>query len=252
MEVVAAHPFHITRNADFEIQELEADDLLETMTEGVRQRRFGTVVRLAVTEEMPQHMLDILVHNLEMDANDIYLLGSPLGLNSLMQLYAIDRYDLKFKPFIPSTPPALQFTGDAQDGTLFGAIRRGNIFLHHPYDSFDPVVNFLNLAAKDPNVLAIKQTLYRVGSNSPVVRSLLNARREHGKQVAALVELKARFDEESNIGWARLLEEEGVHVTYGLLGLKTHSKITLVVSAGRRQHSSLCASGNRQLQSRHC
>ncbi|KAA3642881.1 MAG: polyphosphate kinase 1 [Chloroflexi bacterium] len=227
MEIVSAHPFHVTRNADFEIQELEADDLLETMTEGVRQRRFGTVVRLAVPEEMPELMLDLLIQNLEMDANDIYLLNSPLELGDLMQLYSIDRYDLKFKPFIPSTPPALQFTG--KDGTLFTAIRRGNIFLHHPYDSFDPVVNFLNLAARDPNVLAIKQTLYRVGKNSPVVRSLLNARREHGKQVAALVELKARFDEESNISWARLLEEEGVHVTYGLLGLKTHSKITLVV-----------------------
>ncbi|MBN2502731.1 MAG: polyphosphate kinase 1 [Anaerolineales bacterium] len=230
MKVVQSHPFRVTRNADMIIQELEASDLLETMEESVRKRRFGNVVRLSVNANMPNRILEILINNLEVDNRDVYILKGALGLSSLMQLYKlIERYDLKYKPFFPATPSLLRFAASPDDGSIFSAIRRQDILLHHPYDSFVPVIDFLKHAARDPNVLAIKQTLYRVGSNSPIVKSLLEARRDYGKQVAALVELKARFDEESNIGWARMLEREGVHVTYGLLGLKTHSKITLVV-----------------------
>jgi polyphosphate kinase len=225
MEITEVYPFRLTRNADFEIQELEADDLLETMQESVRGRRFGTVVRLSIVPETPSDLKNLLIQNLEMDANDVYILENPLGLSSLINLHSIDRYDLKDPHFIPAVPARL----DTTDGTIFAAIRRGNSFLHHPYDSFSPVEEFIRSAARDPNVLAIKQTLYRVERDSPVVQALLEARRDYGKQVAVLVELKARFDEQSNIGWAKMLESEGVHVTYGLLGLKTHSKICLVV-----------------------
>ena len=229
MEVLEAHAFHVTRNADFEIQELEASDLLETMEENVRKRRFGDVVRLIVHKNMPGYIKDILIQNLKMDIHDVYELDTPLDLRSLMQLTKIDRYDLKDKPFVPYTPAVLKHSNEILDSSIFSAIRQNNILLHHPYDSFLPVVDFLRTAARDPDVLAIKQTLYRAGGNSPIVKTLLEARRDYGKQVAVLVELKARFDEESNIEWARLLEQEGVHVTYGLLGLKTHSKIALVV-----------------------
>ncbi len=226
MQVVETHPFRVTRDADTAIQELEASDLLETMEQSVRQRRFGSVVRVAVNDAMPTHIRDILIENLEMDRKDIYTLDAPLGMSNVMGLHAIDRYDLKDAPFKPAIPSRLKL--EASDGNLFAAIRRENILIHHPYDSFLPVVDFLHAAAKDPDVLAIKMTLYRVGKNSPVVKTLMDAR-ENGKQVAVLVELKARFDEESNISWARMLEREGVHVIYGLLGLKTHSKIALVV-----------------------
>jgi len=226
MEIIETHPFRVTRDADMEIQELEADDLLETMEENVRMRRFGSVVRVTVNHDMPKHIRDILVKNLSLDRNDIYTLSGPLGLSSLMQLYSIERYDLKETPFKPTVPHNI--VTDFADGHIFAAIRREDILLHHPYNSFMPVVDFLQIAASDPNVLAIKQTLYRVGKNPPVVKALLEAV-ENGKQVAVLVELKARFDEESNIGWAKMLERAGVHVIYGLLGLKTHSKIALVV-----------------------
>ncbi len=226
MEVLEAHPFRVTRDADMEIQELEADDLLESMEENVRLRRFGSVVRVTLNADMPDHIRNILVKNLLLDHNDIYTLHGPLGLSGLMQLHSIDRHDLKEIPFIPATPPTL--AADHFDGNLFAAIRREDFLVHHPYQSFLPVVDFLKMAARDPHVLAIKQTLYRVGRNPPVVEALLEAV-ENGKQVAVLVELKARFDEESNIGWAKKLESAGVHVVYGLLGLKTHSKIALVV-----------------------
>ena len=226
MEVLESHPFRVTRDADVEIQELEASDLLETIEQGVRRRRFGSVVRVTVNNEMPSHIREILIENLEMDRNDIYTLEGPLGISSLMSLYSIDRYDLKFAAFLPAIPAPLNIEG--YDGNIFSVIRQHDILIHHPYDSFTPVVDFLRLAARDPNVLAIKQTLYRVGRNSPVVKTLLDAR-ENGKQVAVLVELKARFDEESNIEWAKALEREGVHVIYGLLGLKTHSKVALVI-----------------------
>jgi polyphosphate kinase len=227
MEVIEVHPFRVTRNADIAIQELEASDLLEVMEENVQKRRFGDVVKLSVNKNMPEAVLDILVENLNVDIKDIYILDDPLGLSSLIELYKIERIDLKDIPFVPRIPSVLRFDGNESD--IFAAIRQGNIFIHHPYDSFAPVVNFLRTAARDPSVLAIKQTLYRVGENSPVVNALLRAQRDFGKQVAVLVELKARFDEASNISWARMLEKEGVHVTYGILGLKTHSKVTLVV-----------------------
>jgi polyphosphate kinase len=224
MRVVEAHPFRVTRDADLEIQEWEAADLLETMENSVRQRRFGSVVRVGVNPDMPSQIRNILSENLGLERNDIYTIEGPLGLSALMTLYNIDRYDLKEIPFKPAIPIALQNV----DADIFTAIRRGDILVHHPYDSFLPVVDFLRQAARDPDVLAIKQTLYRVGKNPPVVSALLEAV-QNGKQVAVLVELKARFDEESNIGWAKMLESEGVHVVYGLLGLKTHSKVALVI-----------------------
>lgn len=227
MKIVASYPFRVTRNADMVIQELEADDLLETMEKSVRQRRFGAVDRLTFNPGIPESVRSIITDNLQVDPKDVYLLEGPLGSSGLMDLYAnVARADLKEDPFIPYTAP--RFRVEGSDSNVFQRISKGNSIIHHPYDSFTPVLDFLFAAANDPDVLAIKQTLYRVGKNAPVVKALLKAR-ENGKQVTALVELKARFDEESNIGWARTLEREGVHVVYGLLGLKTHSKIALVV-----------------------
>lgn len=229
MKVIEAHPFHVVRNAEFELQGLEVMDLLEVMEESVRRRRFGAVVRLLVSSDIPDYVLKILVENLAVEPQFIYTYNNPVILRYLNQVAQIDRPDLKYSGFTPVYPTAFQQAQDSTTDTFFKAIRQQDIMLHHPYESFDPVVQFLQKAAVDPDVLAIKQTLYRVGRNSPVVRTLLQARRDYGKQVAVLVELKARFDEESNIEWAKLLEQEGVHVTYGLLGLKTHSKIALVV-----------------------
>ncbi|HTP88681.1 MAG TPA: polyphosphate kinase 1 [Bryobacteraceae bacterium] len=226
MQVAEAHAFHITRDADMAIKELEAEDLLETIEEGVRARRFGSVVRLMVSEDMPAHILNILINNLEVDASEVYKTAAPLSLKRLMDLYNIDRPDLKDTPFVPALPLALAPTGDEED--VFAVVRHQDILLHHPFDSFQPVIDLLDKAAHDSRVLAIKSCLYRVGRNSPVVEALLEAARED-KQVAVLVELKARFDEESNIEWARALESEGVHVVYGLVGLKIHSKVTMIV-----------------------
>ena len=226
MEIIEAHPFQITRDADMTIQELEAADLLETIEQTVRKRQFGSVTRLSVEQAMPSRIREILIEQLEMDRRDLYTLEGPLGMSDLMVLYSIDHPTLKDPPLKPALPLALK--SSESDGYLITSIRREDILIHHPYDSFKPIVDFLRQAAHDPDVLAIKQTLYRVGRNSPVVEALLEAR-ENGKEVTVLVELKARFDEESNIGWAKALEKEGVHVIYGLLGLKTHSKIALVV-----------------------
>jgi len=223
-QIVEVHPFRVTRNADLVIQELEAGDLLETIEESVRQRQFGFVTRLTYEAAMPARLLDDLLVNLEADRADAHLEDGPLALVNLAALYAVDRPDLKEAPFHPALPRALE----GKDTDIFAAVRAGDILLHHPFDSFSPVLDFLEAAAVDPDVLAIKMTLYRVGRNSPVVKALLEAR-EEGKQVAVLVELKARFDEERNIEWARALEREGVHVVYGLLGLKTHCKVALVV-----------------------
>ncbi len=226
MQVKEAHPFHVTRDADIAIKELEAEDLLETIEEGVRQRRFGSVVRLQVGDDMPAHILDILMSNLEVDASQVYRVKGQPSLSRLMHLYALDRPDLKDPPFVPAIPRALVPVSEEDD--LFTLIRRQNVLLHHPFESFQPVIDFLSKAARDPQVLAIKMVLYRVGRNSPIVEALLEAM-ENEKQVAVLVELKARFDEESNIEWAKALEREGVHVVYGLLGLKTHCKVAMVV-----------------------
>jgi len=226
MDIVDADPFRVTRDADMVIQELEADDLLETMEQSVRQRQFGSVTRLSVDDSMPARLREILIENLEVDPRDVYTVNGALGLSDLMNLYQVDRPDLKDSPLRQSIPQLLRT--DPRDGNIFAIVREEDILIHHPYDSFKPVVDFLEQAANDPDVLAIKQTLYRVGRNSPVVAALLEAR-QNGKEVTVLVELKARFDEESNIGWAKMLEKEGVHVIYGLLGLKTHSKVALVV-----------------------
>jgi polyphosphate kinase len=225
LQIVGAHPFHITRDGEVAIRELESDDLLETVEEAVWQRRFRDVVRLQVNADMPAQILEILTSNLELDQNDIYRVDGPLDLSRLRHLLTADRPNLKDKPFLPFTPAGLQSKADED---IFARIRQGDVLLHHPFESFQPVVEFLRKAARDPDVLAIKITLYRVGSKSPVVEALVEAL-EHGKQVAVLVELKARFDEESNIEWARALEREGVHVVYGLLGLKVHSKVAMVV-----------------------
>ena len=227
LEVVAAYPFRIIRDADVEIQELEADDLLETMQQSIRRRKFGSVVQVEIYEDMPDHIRELLIDNLEIRQNDVYILSAPLGLSSLWQIYNnVERHDLKFPVYHPVVPRSFQSINLA--GDIFELIKQGNILLHQPYDSFNPIIDFLKAAARDPDVLAIKQTVYRVGQNAPVVEALLEAS-ERGKQVAVLVELKARFDEESNIGWAKMLEQMGVHVVYGLVGLKTHCKVTMVV-----------------------
>lgn len=227
MEIVSVHPFRIIRDADLEIQELEADDLLESMQASIKKRKFGSVAQVGIHEDMPAQIRNLLVDNLEINSTDLFVQRKPLGLVNLWQVYnSVERHELKFPSYKPHIPKAFKNIETSED--IFEAIRQGNILLHHPYDSFDPVIDFLYAAARDPNVLAIKQTLYRVGRNSPVVDALLEAR-ERDKQVAVLLELKARFDEESNIGWAQKLEEAGVHVVYGLVGLKTHSKICLVV-----------------------
>jgi len=225
MEIVESSPFRVTRDAEVAIQELESDDLLETIAEAMRERRFLEVVRLEVARDMPEKILAILTSQIEVNPQDVYRLEAPLGPDRLMEFHSLDRPDLKDKSFAPMTPAS--FGADCQEG-FFSLIRQEDFLLHHPYDSFQPVVDFLRQAARDPGVLAIKMTLYRVGSNSPVVAALLDAV-EHGKQVAVLMELKARFDEESNIEWARTLEDAGVHVVYGIAGMKVHSKIALVV-----------------------
>ncbi len=229
LNVIEAHPFQVVRNAEIELHGLEVMDLLEVMEESVRRRRFGAVVQLMVGKSMPDHILKILVDNLGVEPQFIYTYEKPLVLRYLSQIAKIDRPDLKFPRFSPALPKELEQVKDGSPDQFFKLIREKDIMMHHPYQSFDPIVEFLQHAAIDPNVLAIKQTLYRVGSHSPVVKALLKARRDYGKQVAVLVELKARFEEESNIEWARLLEKEGVHVSYGLMGLKTHSKVALVV-----------------------
>ncbi len=223
MEIVEAHRFRITRDTDIELQEDEADDLLRVIEENIKQRRFGNVVRLEVGHPMPEFMLETLVENLQITKDDVHLSDGPLGLSDVMNFYKIPLHQLKEKPYYPVVPKVFE-----EDEDIFSIIKQKDILLHHPYHSFTPVIDFIKKAAMDPDVLAIKQTLYRVGTDSPIVRCLIEAA-EMGKQVAVLVELKARFDEQNNIYWARELEKVGVHVVYGLVGLKTHAKMTLVV-----------------------
>ena len=223
MEIVEAHRFRITRDTDIELQEDEADDLLSVIEENIRLRRFGKVVRLEVADQMPEFMLETLMDNLQITREDVHVLEGPLGLSDIMTLYDLPLHQHKFKPYYPSIPRAFD---DEED--IFTVLKQRDILLHHPYHSFSPVIDFIKEASVDPDVLAIKQTLYRVGPNSPIIKCLIEAA-ERGKQVAVLVELKARFDEENNIFWARELEKVGVHVVYGLVGLKTHAKMTLVV-----------------------
>jgi polyphosphate kinase len=223
MEVVEAHRFRITRDTDIELQEDEADDLLSVIEENIRQRRFGCVVRLEVAGKMPDFMLQTLIENLQIKKEDVHVFEGPIGLSDVISLYDLPLHQLKEKPYYPMLLKEFESEDD-----IFSIIRQKDIILHHPYHSFIPVVEFIKQASKDPDVLAIKQTLYRVGSSSPILNYLIEAA-ERGKQVAVLVELKARFDEENNIFWARELEKVGVHVVYGLVGLKTHAKMTLVV-----------------------
>jgi polyphosphate kinase len=223
MDVVASFPFRITRDADLEIEVDEASDLLTTVEEIMEQRARGKPVRIEMECSSHENICHMLEKKLGVTPDMIYRVGHPVGMADLMQLMSLDRPELKDVPFAPSVPDEL---GEGKDA--FSAIRRHDILLYHPYDSFTPVINLLRQAAHDPDVLAIKITLYRVGSNSPIVKALMEAR-ENGKAVAALIELKARFDEENNIGWARALEHEGVHVVYGVVGLKVHAKLCMVV-----------------------
>ncbi len=231
MKVVDAAPFRITRNADIdyehELEDINGDgrvDIREFVEESVRERRFGSVVRLSMPENSSERIVDTLVKSLKIDPRrDLYFVNGALGGASLFEVAAVDRPDLKYPSYVPRQPV------DAEEN-IFDAISRHDILLHHPYDSFLPVENFFHTAAHDPDVLGIKATLYRVGRNSPIVQSLLEAR-ENNKQVAVLVELKARFDEDNNLQWAKALEDAGVHVTFGVeeLPVKTHAKIALVV-----------------------
>jgi polyphosphate kinase len=225
LEIMESHPFHVTRDAEVAIQELESDDLLESVEEAVWRRRFRKTVRLQTDATISDGILDILLEHLEIAPAEITRVPGPLDLSRLRQLPSIDRPELRDESFEPWVPPDM--SGHAEED-MFAIIREGDRLLHHPYQSFQPVIDLLQKAAHDPDVLAIKMTLYRVGRNSPIVQALLEAI-ENGKQVSVLVELKARFDEESNIEWARALEREGVHVVYGLVGLKVHCKIALIV-----------------------
>jgi polyphosphate kinase len=228
MTVVEAHPFRVTRDADIELAEDEADDLMVAVEQELRRRRFGAVVRLEVAATMPDHVVRLLQRELEVDDDAVVSVEGPLNLGDLLDLVgAVDRPELTDAPWVGTTQPRLLATDDTVN--LFATLREGDLLVHHPYDAFaSSVQRFLEQAADDPEVLAIKQTLYRTDGDSPIVSALIRAA-EHGKQVAVLVELKARFDEESNIGWARQLEQAGCHVAYGLVGLKTHNKCALVV-----------------------
>ena len=223
-DIVCAHPFRIMRNADLTIEEDEAADLLKEIEKQLKKRQWGEAIRLEVEDGMDNRLLKILRKELHLEEQNIYEIAGPLDLTVLMKLYGLDGFEhLKTPKHIPRQVPELP--GGCK---IFDEIRKGDILLHHPYQTFEPVVDFIRQAAKDPEVLAIKQTLYRVSGNSPIIAALAQAA-ENGKQVTVLVELKARFDEENNIVWAKMLEKAGCHVIYGLVGLKTHSKITLVV-----------------------
>lgn len=240
MHAGSCHRFRVTRDADIEIREEEAEDLLSMIQEELRRRKFGTPVRLEISPDMPQEMIEYLTTSLNLEPQDVYVFDGPLNVQDLMALYDVNRPDLKDASFTPSTPEWFD-----SYPTIFDAIRERDRLLHHPYDSYECVTGFINQAVEDPNVVAIKICLYRTGPESPIPPALIRAA-EEGKQVTALIELKARFDEEHNIEWARKLDEAGVHVVYGVSGLKTHGKLTLVV---RREGDALkryvhIASGN--------
>jgi polyphosphate kinase len=224
MDVVASYPFRVLRDADFEIRMDQAGDLLETVEKSVHRRRFGDVVNLTIQPDMPAGVRHLLIENLALESADVMEIEGPLGLGDLGELTDLDRPDLKDEPLVARAPIELR----RPNADPFAAIAQGDLLLHHPYDTFSTVAEFIQTAARDPQVLAIKQTLYRVGENSPIVSALLEAN-EHGKEVAVLVELKARFDETNNIEWARTLERAGVHVVFGRVDLKTHGKVALVV-----------------------
>ncbi|HET6289105.1 MAG TPA: RNA degradosome polyphosphate kinase [Amycolatopsis sp.] len=227
MEVTEHHAFRVTRNADFEVEEDRDEDLLQALERELAQRRFGPPVRLEVAQDMSEHMLELLLRELEVDPRDVVEVPGLLDLTCLHQLSGVDRKELKDRPFVPATHPA--FGERETPKSVFATLREGDVLVHHPYDSFSTSVQrFIEQAAADDKVLAIKQTLYRTSGDSPIVDALIDAA-EAGKQVVALVEIKARFDEQANITWARTLERAGVHVVYGLVGLKTHCKVSMVV-----------------------
>ena len=240
MQILQAHLFRVTRDADIELREDEAGDLLRTMERELRRRRFSDAVRLEVAASMPEEMRRFLTENLELTDDDVYRIDGFLNIPDLMQLYKINRPDLKDRPLQTVAPKAFQI-----GKSIFDVIRERDVLLHHPYTNFNSVTDFVSAAAEDPDVQAIKICLYRAGKDSPIVSALMRAS-ENGKQVAALIELKARFDEENNIEWARRLEAEGVHVVYGISGLKTHSKLALVVRSegGRLRRYVHVATGN--------
>jgi polyphosphate kinase len=234
LDIVEHHAFRITRNADMEVDEDRDEDLLKALERELARRRFGSPVRLEVADDMTEHMLELLLRELDVAPGDVIQVPGLLDLSSLWQVYGLDRPALKDPTFVPGTPPA--FGERETPKSIFAALHEGDVLVHHPYDSFSTTVQrFIEQAAADPNVLAIKQTLYRTSGDSPIVNALIDAA-EAGKQVVALVEIKARFDEQANIKWARALERAGVHVVYGLIGLKTHCKTCLVV---RREGSTI-------------
>jgi polyphosphate kinase len=244
LEVVDSHVFRVTRNQDIEVEEDEAEDLLRALERELARRRFGPAVRLEVQEDIDDSILEVLVRELEVDERDVYRVpGGLLDLSALSALYDIDQTDLKDPPHVGVTHPRLA-GGDGEPApNFFSVLREGDVLLHHPYDSFaTSVQRFIEQAAADPNVLAIKQTLYRTSGDSPIVEALIDAA-EAGKQVVVLVEIKARFDETANIRWARALEQAGCHVVYGLIGLKTHCKAALVVRQERGQIRRYCHVG---------
>lgn len=232
MHVKQSYTFRVTRDADIEIREDEAGDLLRVMEQELRRRKFGTAVRLEVQADMPDEMVKYLSQSIGLKEEDVYRIHGPLNVPDLMALYKLEKPDLKDKPLHTTIPDVFKHNPTS---SIFDVIKQQDVLVHHPYTAYSTVTDFINLAAKDPDVLAIKICLYRTGQHSPIVQALMAAS-EAGKQVAALVELKARFDEENNIGWARRLERAGVHVVYGLLGLKTHCKMALVV---RRESNGL-------------
>lgn len=234
MEIVEHHAFRITRNADYEVEEDRDEDLLQALERELARRRFGSPVRLEVADDMTESMLELLLRELDVNPGDVIEVPGLLDLSRLWQIYGVDRPALKDRTWIPATSPA--FADRETPKSIFATLREGDVLLHHPYESFSTSVQrFIEQAAADPNVLAIKQTLYRTSGDSPIVRALIQAA-EAGKQVVAMVEIKARFDEQANIRWARTLEQSGVHVVYGYVGLKTHCKTCLVV---RREGSTI-------------
>jgi polyphosphate kinase len=234
MEIVEHHAFRITRNADYEVEEDRDEDLLQALERELARRRFGSPVRLEIADDMTESMLELLLRELDVNPGDVIEVPGLLDLSSLWQIYGVDRPALKDPAFVPATSPA--FADRETPRSIFATLREGDVLLHHPYESFSTSVQrFIEQAAADPNVLAIKQTLYRTSGDSPIVRALIAAA-EAGKQVVAMVEIKARFDEQANIRWARTLEQAGVHVVYGYVGLKTHCKTCLVV---RREGSTI-------------
>lgn len=243
MEVIDDHVFRVTRNEDMEIEEDETENLIQALEKELLRRRFGPPIRLELSDDMDEATLELLVSEFDIDEQQVYTLPSPLDLSGLFALGGVQRPDLKFKPHIPVTHPKFRKSSPSEKPDIFAAIARREVLVHHPYESFATSVQaFVEQAATDPDVLAIKQTLYRTSGDSPIIAALIAAA-EAGKQVLALVEVKARFDEEANISWARKLEQAGVHVVYGLVGLKTHCKLVQVIREENGQLKHYCHIG---------